>query len=179
MSKTEDLTLIAKVVLLDDKTAYDLLVRKYQSAVRRFLLNLTSGDEMWSDDLAQETFIKAYLQLSSFKGISGFSSWLFRIAYHNYCDSYRTKRLVQHIDEYCEDPSLSTFNDFSPLKMDMQCALKYLKQAERTAILLFYMEDKSQKEIAKIMDCPLGTVKTHLLKGKEKLNVYLQKAGYS
>jgi len=61
MSKAEDMLLISQVVISDDRLAFDKLVRKYQSSVRRFLLNLTLGDSMFADDLAQETFIKAYL----------------------------------------------------------------------------------------------------------------------
>jgi RNA polymerase sigma-70 factor, ECF subfamily len=53
-----------------------------------------------------------------------------------------------------------------------------LRKEEQTAVLLFYMEDKTHKEIARIMNCPLGTAKTYILKGKERLTVYLTKAGY-
>jgi len=73
MSKSEDLMLVARVNLSGDKSAFDLLTRKYQSSIRRFFLNLTMGDNLLSDDLAQETFIKAYLSLNGFQGLSGFS----------------------------------------------------------------------------------------------------------
>ena len=62
--------------------------------------------------------------------------------------------------------------------MDIYTALKMLRKEEQTAVLLFYMEDKTHQEIAKIMNCPLGTAKTYILKGKEKLSVYLTKTGY-
>jgi RNA polymerase sigma-70 factor (ECF subfamily) len=62
--------------------------------------------------------------------------------------------------------------------MDIYKALKVLRKEEQTAVMLFYMEDKTHKEVAKIMDCPLGTAKTYILKGKEKLSVYLTNAGY-
>ncbi len=179
MSKSEDLALIARVTLFDDKKAFDKLVLKYQSPVRRFLTNLTMGDTMWSDDLAQETFIKAYLHLQSFQGISGFSSWLFRIAHRTFYDSVRTKRLQTNLDYIENSHEHQTENSYDSLKQDINTALKVLKPVERTAILLFYMEDMSQKEIAKIMELPLGTVKTHLLKGKERLGDFLEKTGYS
>jgi RNA polymerase sigma-70 factor (ECF subfamily) len=72
MSQINDISLIAQVVTLGNKRAFDKLVQKYQSPIRRFLLNLTLGDTMLSDDLAQETFIKAYLNIRSFQGISAF-----------------------------------------------------------------------------------------------------------
>lgn len=178
MSKSEDLGLIARVNLFGDKNAYNKLVVKHQSSVRRFLMNLTMGDSMWSDDLAQETFIKAYLNLGSFQGISGFSSWLMKIAYRNFCDSLRTKRLETNLDYLENSIHHTSDNHFSSLNLDLNTALKILKPQERTVILLFYMEDQSQKEISKIMNIPLGTVKTHLLKGKEKLGEYLEKTGY-
>ena len=63
MSNADDLHLVTSVALWGDKSAFDKLTRKYQSSVRRFFLNLTMGDSSLSDDLAQETFIKAYLQI--------------------------------------------------------------------------------------------------------------------
>jgi RNA polymerase sigma-70 factor (ECF subfamily) len=136
------------------------------------------GDVPLSDDLAQETFIKAYLNISSFRGLSGFSTWLYRIAYNVFYDSVRAHKPYADLDEYQIDGQHQTQNEFSAEKMDIYKALKILRKEEQTAVLLFYMEDKTHKEIARIMNCPLGTVKTYILKGKEKLSVYLTQAGY-
>jgi RNA polymerase sigma-70 factor (ECF subfamily) len=76
------------------------------------------------------------------------------------------------------DKKYSTEIDYSSEKNDIFAALKYLRKDEQTAILLCYMEDKTHKEIAKIMNIPLGTVKTNILKGKEKMGKYLTQAGY-
>ncbi len=178
MSNTDDIRWITQLILLGDKNAFDKLVRKYQSPIRRFFLNLTVGDSQLSDDLAQETFIKAYLNISSFKGISGFSTWLYRIAYNVYYDSVRARKYYADIDEHVIDNQHQTQNEFSAEKLDIYKALNQLRKEEQTAVLLFYMEDKTHKEIAKIMNCPLGTVKTYILKGKERLGVYLTKQGY-
>lgn len=178
MSSTEDIRWVTQVALLGDKKAFDKLTCKYQSPIRRFFVNLTAGDTQLSDDLAQETFIKAYLNISAFKGISGFSTWLYRIAYNVYYDSVRAQKKYADINEYEIDNLHQTQNEFSAEKMDIYKALKLLRKEEQTAVLLFYMEDKTHPEIAKIMNCPLGTVKTYILKGKEKLTVYLTNAGY-
>jgi RNA polymerase sigma-70 factor (ECF subfamily) len=178
MSSTEDIRWVTQVALFGDKSAFDKLTCKYQSPIRRFFVNLTAGDTQLSDDLAQETFIKAYLNIAAFKGISGFSTWLYRIAYNVYYDSVRAQKKYADINEYEIDNLHQTQNEFSAEKMDIYKALKLLRKEEQTAVLLFYMEDKTHPEIAKIMDCPLGTVKTYILKGKEKLTVYLTKAGY-
>lgn len=178
MSKTDDIRWVAQVTLLGDKSAFDKLTCKYQSSIRRFFLNLTMGDAPLSDDLAQETFIKAYLNLNSFKGISGFSTWLYRIAYNVYYDSVRSHKHYADIDLYEIDNQHHSHNEFSAEKEDIYKALKLLRTEEQTAVLLFYMEDKTHVEISKIMNCPLGTVKTYILKGKEKLSKYLIKEGY-
>ena len=178
MSNTDDIGWVKQVALFGDKSAFDKLTSKYQSPIRRFFLNLTVGDSPLSDDLAQETFIKAYLNIAAFKGLSGFSTWLYRIAYNVYYDSARAQKHYSDINEFEIDTLYQTQNEFSAEKMDIYKALKLLRKEEQTAVLLFYMEDKTHNEIAKIMNCPLGTVKTYILKGKEKLTVYLTKAGY-
>ena len=70
MSQMGDISLVAQVVVFHNTRAFDQLVRKYQSPVRRFFLNLTCGDSELSDDLAQDTFIRAYTSLASFKNLS-------------------------------------------------------------------------------------------------------------
>jgi RNA polymerase sigma-70 factor (ECF subfamily) len=178
MSNTDDILWVTQLTILGNKSAFDKLTCKYQSPIRRFFLNLTMGDAPLSDDLAQETFIKAYLNINSFKGLSGFSTWLYRIAYNVYYDSVRVQKHYADINEYEIDNLHHTQNEFSAEKMDIYKALNLLRKEEQTAVLLFYMEDKTHNEIAKIMNCPLGTVKTYILKGKEKLSVYLTKQGY-
>ena len=74
------MTLIARLAIGGDKKAFDQLVRKYQSRVRKFFLAQTLGDSQLSDDLAQDTFVKAYTNIRSFHGTSSFGSWLMRIA---------------------------------------------------------------------------------------------------
>lgn len=178
MSKAEDLLWISQVVIADDRRAFDRLVYKYQSPVRRFLQNLTLGDTALADDLAQETFIKAYINIRSFQGISAFSTWLYRIAYNTFYDSVRAKKNFDDLNTIEIDKKSSVKIDFSAEKSDIYTALKLLRKEEQAAILLCYMEDKSHKEIAKIMKLPLGTVKTHILKGKEKMNKFLTNQGY-
>ena len=90
MSQLNDISLVAQVVVFKNTTAFDMLVKKYQSSIRRFFLNLTLGDGELSDDLAQETFIKAYTNIASFKNLSSFSTWLYRIAYNIFYDYVRS-----------------------------------------------------------------------------------------
>ena len=84
LSKVEELKLISQIVLSDDRRAFARLVDAYQPILHNFFLNLTGGNEALCDDLAQETFIKAYTNIRQFRGLSHFKTWLFRIAYNNF-----------------------------------------------------------------------------------------------
>lgn len=93
-----DINLVSRVAVLNDKRAFDALVRKYQSPVRRFFLAQTAGDGALSDDLAQDTFVKAYTHIASFRGSSSFKTWLLRIAYNVMYDYRRAHRITDDID---------------------------------------------------------------------------------
>lgn len=180
MAELSDQTLITRVTLFGSRSAFDTLVKRYQSPLRRFLQNLTGGDNMLSDDLAQETFIKAWTQLSTFKNKSSFNTWLFRIAYNVFYDYIRSLKDWRSMDDVeREVDSVYRQNaDDGCLQSDIQQAMSQLKPAERTCITLFYMEDRQIREIADIMGLPEGTVKSHLSRGKDKMTTYLKENGY-
>ena len=157
--------------------AFEILLSRYKSKVYTYIYLIVRNKEL-TEDIFQETFIKAYLNIRSFQGISAFSTWLYRIAYNTFYDSVRAKRYHDELNITELDKKYSTEIDYSSEKNDIFAALKYLRKDEQTAILLCYMEDKTHKEIAKIMNIPLGTVKTNILKGKEKMGKYLTQAGY-
>ena len=175
MTAINDTLLVSRAAVLGDEGAFCQLVKTYQSPIRRFLFNLTDGDEELSKDLAQETFIKAWLNIGSFRAAAKFSTWLFRIAYNVFYDYARTAKQTFGIDEARQfaAPALDTDQ-----QIDFARAIGTLKSDERTAMLLFYMEDMSVEKIAKIMNCPTGTIKSHLFRGKQKLSEYLKHSGY-
>ena len=175
-----DIALISQVLILGNRRAFDTLVRKYQGAIRRFLLNLTAGDEALSDDLAQETFIKAYMALETFKNRSNFLTWLYRIAYNVFYDYIRSRKEtlpMDDVDGWREviQPAPQTDND---IKTDINEALRMLKPNERTCITLHLMEDLSIDTIVGITGMPEGSVKSYIARGKEKLATYLRQNGY-
>ena len=178
MSQLNDIALVAQVVVLGNKRAFDTLVKKYQSPVRRFFLHQTLGDEELSDDLAQETFIKAYTHLASFKNLSNFSTWLFRIAYNIFYDYIRNRKETSGLEDWEVDATYQTEQRRIGEEMDIYRGLSLLKETERTCITLRYMEDLSVDEIADITGMPSGTVKSHLSRGKEKLANFLKQNGY-
>lgn len=178
MSQLNDIALVAQVVVLGNKRAFDTLVKKYQSPVRRFFLHQTLGDAELSDDLAQETFIKAYTHLASFKNLSNFSTWLFRIAYNIFYDYIRNRKETSGLEDWEVDATYQTEQRRIGEEMDIYRGLSILKEAERTCITLRYMEDLSVDKIASITGMPSGTVKSHLSRGKEKLANFLKQNGY-
>ena len=178
MSQLNEISLITQAVVLKNTKAFEQLVQKYQSSIRRFFLHLTCGDSSLSDDLAQDTFIKAYTNLASFQNLSSFSTWLYRIAYNVFYDYIRSHKETADLDTREVDTIHCTIQENIGQKMDIYQALKTLKEMERTCITLFYMEDVSVDKIAGIMEIPTGTVKSHLSRGKEKLAVFLKQNGY-
>lgn len=173
-----DISLVAQVVVFHNTRAFDQLVKKYQSPVRRFFLHQTCGDSELSDDLAQDTFIKAYTNIASFKNLSSFSTWLYRIAYNVFYDYIRSRKETDDLDTYRVDAQCSTLQQDVGQHMDIYRALATLKEMERTCITLFYMEDQSIEKIAGITGCPAGTVKSHLSRAKDKMASYLKQNGY-
>lgn len=178
MKHADELTLIAQVLVFKNKNAFGLLVQKYQSPVRRIFLHLTCGDRELSDDLAQDTFIKAYLNLSSFKKLSGFSTWLYRIAYNVFYDYIRNLKATTPLDVPGIDSTVCTEPNEIDKQVDIYRALNQLREEERICITLFYLEDISIEKIAYITKMPTGTIKSHLSRGKEKLATYLHQNGY-
>ena len=178
MSQINDIALVAQVVVFNNKRAFDTLVKKYQSPVRRFFLHQTLGDEELSNDLAQETFIKAYTHIASFKNLSNFSTWLYRIAYNIFYDYIRTRKETSGLEEREVDAVYQTEQRDVGGQMDIYRGLALLKEAERTCITLHYMEDLSVDKISAITGMPSGTVKSHLSRGKEKLANFLRTNGY-
>ena len=178
MTSISDIALVTQVAVFHNKQAFDQLVRKYQSPVRRFFLNQTLGDEQLSDDLAQETFIKAYLNITKFRGLSSFSTWLMRIAYNVFYDDVRARKQTEDVDTSISALRQTSSNGDSNLKMDIYAALALLKPDERTCITLQLIDGYPIDQISKITGIPDNTVKSHLRRGKEKMTVYLKENGY-
>jgi len=171
-----DISLVTRMVVMHDRRAFDTLVRKHQERIRRFFLSQTGGDSQLSDDLAQDTFIKAYTSIQSFRSLSGFSTWLYRIACNVLYDNCRRYKPTEDIDALPPLASQSTAD--SGARLDINAALGVLKADERLCITLQLMEGQSLERIAEITNMPYGTVKSHLSRGKTKLAKYLKENGY-
>jgi len=178
MSELNDIALVTQVAVFHNKRAFDQLVRKYQSPVRRFFLNQTLGNTQLSDDLAQETFIKAYTNITKFRGLSSFSTWLMRIAYNVFYDDVRARKQTEDVDTSISALRQSASSGDSNLKMDIYAALALLKPDERICITLQLIDGYPIDQISKITGIPDNTVKSHLRRGKERMTIYLKQNGY-
>ncbi len=177
MAELSDIALVTQVAVFRNKKAFDQLVRKYQSPVRRFFLNQTGGDGQLSDDLAQETFIKAYTNITKFRGVASFSTWLMRIAYNVFYDEIRSRKQTEDIDTTAIKNTKTSGSD-TGMKMDIQTALAQLKPDEQTCITLQLIDGYPIDQISKITGMNENTVKSHLKRGKDKLAIYLKENGY-
>jgi RNA polymerase sigma factor (sigma-70 family) len=178
-----DAQLIARCLVGDDRHAFAELVKRHQSAVRACLRKLTIGNHALADDLAQDTFVLAWRNLKSFRQEARFSTWLYRIATNCWLAQARKRQeelLGDRDDDVADadadadaaDSSRSWEADHaasSTMKIDLERAMALLSDAERAAIVQCYHNDLTHEEAAYVLGCPVGTVKTHVLRGKAKL----------
>jgi RNA polymerase sigma-70 factor (ECF subfamily) len=174
-----DDVLVARVLAGNDRHAFAALVRRHQAPVRALLRRLTHGDDALADDLSQEAFIQAFRKLSQFRGEARFSTWIYRIAYNAFLMHARTRKPEQSLDdampEVADDDAADHAGEWQPeqtaanLQLDLQRAMTRLSPAERAAIVQCYYLDRSHEEAAYVLQCPLGTVKSHVSRAKQKL----------
>ena len=176
MNRLEETLLIARCVAGDSRSAFGKLVEANQEGLRRFLLGLTGGNAPLADDLAQESFIKAYTAIGSFRGGSRFSTWLYSIAYREFLTDRRTAVPVS--GDMAEAESMADAGASADSAMsachDVNVALASLTPAERSVTVLFYLEDRPIKEISAITGLPEGTVKVYLSRARKKMATCLQ-----
>jgi RNA polymerase sigma-70 factor (ECF subfamily) len=153
-----------------DAAAFGLLVREHQSALRGYLRRLTRGNHALADDLAQETFLEAHRKIAQFQGHGSFTGWLYAIAWSRFLMETR-KRKLEPLDEMDErvapecDPGL---------KLDLEKAMSLLRPPERSALTLCFALGMPHEEAAEVMKVPLGTLKSHVARGREKLKTLLK-----
>lgn len=168
-SDADEAELIRRVVLDDDHRAFAQLLRRHQSAVRQFLRRLIGDDWSRADDLAQETFLKAYRNISGFQARGRFLSWLLRIAYQLFITEQRGP-VRSHVHIVVDDQLHATeTTEDAVAKRTFDQLLAWLGADERAAIVLHYRHEMTHPEIAVTLDLPLGTVKTLIRRARIKL----------
>jgi RNA polymerase sigma-70 factor (ECF subfamily) len=169
-----DQALVARVLLADDRRAFEQLLRRYQGVVRAQLRRLLNGDRARADDLAQETFLLAWRKLDQFRGDARFSTWLHRIAYTCFLQARRKPSLPAGPDDQDgETGQQAAVPQAMDLHLDIESAMQRLSAAEQTVLLHCVQLGMSHSEAAYVLAMPLGTVKTHAAQGKAKLRALL------
>jgi RNA polymerase sigma-70 factor, ECF subfamily len=164
-----DTELIARVVVADDARAFEQLVLRHQGVVRGFLCHLTSE----ADDVAQETFLRAYRRLANFRGDSKFSTWLIAIAYNELRQLHR-RHAQQHKVVSALKLEARDGDSVVPVEVhDLPKILAWLPEEERVAMVLSYAHGCSHSEIALVTGLPIGTVKSKLNRAKARILEHL------
>jgi RNA polymerase sigma-70 factor (ECF subfamily) len=170
-----------------DLAAYDELVRRYQERIYATVYHMTANHED-ANDLAQETFIKAYQALHTFKGDSGFYTWIYRIAINKTINFLKQRKNKTHmslndLDFNAEhDPDLmALISDKTPrreatlseLQENLNAAMQKLSPVHRLVVTLHDVQGMAHEEIGTVMDCNIGTVRSRLFYARQQLQAYL------
>lgn len=176
MTELDTIACITRVVLFSDERAFEKIVRAYEQPLRQFLLHQTDGNDDLTDDLAQETFIRAWQQLHSFRRASQFRTWLFSIAYHLYMDDCRRRQAHPIVDIalLAEEPDEDEDeNEDENREQWVHRALNRIPEPARTCLSLFYMHNMSAAEVAKITGLTENNVRQIIFRNKTKLKQIL------
>ena len=187
-TEPSDGELVARTVAGDDG-AYTVLVERYSDFVYTVVLRVVRSEED-ARDVAQEAFVRAHRSLSRFRGDSKFSSWLYRIAVNRALTHLKRRKSRPDTVEYtstspveAEFSSRRAVEDPEERVLDLEFrsrvrkAVAKLPPRYRAAVTLFYLEERSYKEVAEALGVPMGTLKTHLHRARAILREELEQEG--
>ena len=159
-----------------DEAAFRVLVDRYRDRVYALAMRIAK-DSPTAEEIAQDTFVRAWQALALFRGDSRFSTWLYRIAFRRALDEKAAldRRRARELHSDSETEPARKFSappgaDFG-LRRKLERLIAQLPESQRIALTLFYGGDQSIEEIGKVLDVPTGTVKTHLFRGRAELRV--------
>jgi RNA polymerase sigma-70 factor, ECF subfamily len=170
-----------------DAAAFEVLVRRWDRRIQGLIYRVVGGEEE-ARDLCQETFLRAYRGLGTFKKEARFSSWLYQIALNVSRDRLRRRRLRNHVslDELTEEsearwaqagPNALDLVESRDLSRAVAVAVAALPEEQREVIVLKEYEGLTFQEISQVLDVPLSTVKTRLYRGLGQLRLHLTRQG--
>ena len=161
--------------------AYAVLVERYSDYVFTIAVRILENDED-AGDAAQEAFVRAYRAIGRFRGDAKFSSWLYRIATNRALTHLKRRRRRAPVFDIDAGPHIESSIDVEPartrpdqlvvdaeFRTQVGAAVAQLPDQYRTVITLFYLEQKSYKEVADVLGLPMGTLKTHLHRARAML----------
>lgn len=170
-----------------DQQAFETIVSFYQNRIYYHCYRMT-GNTYEAEDLAQETFVRAFVNIKSFDSKRKFSTWLYRIATNVTIDRLRKRKPdffleqtvegTENLNMYSQIPSEQDIPEEEVERLDLQEQIQKhilsLSPIYRSVVILRYIDELSLNEISNVLDIPLGTVKTRLYRGREALRTKLQ-----
>jgi RNA polymerase sigma-70 factor, ECF subfamily len=172
LGQVAEATVVA-LAMNGDAAAFCELVRRRQSALRNLLRRL-SRDAALADDLAQQTFLKAWRALPQLRSVGAFGAWLRRLAVNTWLEHVRAApppAVAMSAEELGTVPGCAA--SAADAQLDLDRALAHLAPHERLCVVLAYSEGMSHGEISSATALPLGTVKSHVRRGSERLRALL------
>ena len=157
----DDNQLVALVQSAADGDAYSELVNRYPMSLFAFIYRYT-GEKYLAEDLTQDTFIKVYEKISQFRGKSQFKTWLFSIAYREFLQSKRKENTLQNVLNYIKQNTTQKYLSKLDDSIDVNNALKKLSDKQKAVILLCDASGMSHREASKVLEMPLGSLKTYI-----------------
>lgn len=149
--------------------AFDLVLKQYQTKVFHLAVSILGNREQ-AEDASQEIFLRIWRALPSYRGASSLSTWIFSIARN--ASLTALKRAASKCTISLEEPGmLAAADKHEPDRPspDLAALVQQLPGKQRQVVTLFYMEEKSYEEVSRLLDIPMGTVKTHLFRARKEL----------
>jgi len=181
MNNQDEINYIERI-LAGETNLFSYFVNSYSNSIYSLIVRIVQINED-AEELTQDSFLKAFKKLDSFKGDCSFSTWLFRIAYNTAISATRKRKIVfptvdEAMMESVPDEAIKTFFDPDENEIKLQKleeAIAKLNVEEKTLITLFYTEDKSVAELARVLDLTPENVKVKLHRVRKKLYVLMTK----
>ncbi len=173
---------LISLIKLGDREAFNILVKRYEKRVFN-ILYLQLGPINDLEDLAQEVFLRIFKNINKFRGEAQFSTWLYRIVLNLSYDYKRKNKNIFSLDENIDEESEEVFENIIPtteddpektlermeLRIKIRKAIKSLSKEYQEVLILREFEGLSYEEIAKILNCPMGTVESRLFRARDEL----------
>ena len=167
-------TELASLSAAGDRKAFGELVRRHGSAVRA-LLRRMGADPATADDIAQDAFLAAFEAIADYRGEGSFAGWVKKIAARLYIKRWKKAKSLD-LGREPEDVELASHEVDSNRRMDLDEAMRVLSPAEQMCVSLCFGGGLSHAETAEALNTPLGTVKSHVKRGLDKLRRRLEAA---
>jgi len=173
--------LLIDAILAGETQSFGVLVERYKDLVFTLAIRMVKHREE-AEEVSQDTFIKVFRSLNKFKGDSKFSTWIYKVAYNTCLDRLKKHKREQHvvaIDEYTEHQVMTIDNALDAMekeerKQAIQSCLEQLPSDDSALLTLYYFEDLSLDEIAKIVGLTANNVKVKLFRSRKKLTSILR-----